>query len=103
MVERGTVICSKVSCPSEHNTITAQKCCNAQNLGSLTNPYPKENTHTDWLNHVSIKQSRDFHHMIVGVGTGIEIEYTMLGIGLRFLNFFLSTLEQRTNFLKLNA
>ena len=49
MVERGTVILSKVCCPLEHNTITAQKCCDAQNLGSLTNPYPKENTHTDWL------------------------------------------------------
>ena len=49
MVERGIVISSKVSCPLEHDTVAAQKCCDAQNLGSLTNPYPKENIHTDWL------------------------------------------------------
>ena len=63
-------------------------------------------------NHCSCRYSRvdvvsilELQSLTVGNAVPIihkEI-YTVPGIGLRFLDFFLSTLEQRTNFLKLNA
>ena len=39
-------------------------------------------------------------------GKAVEVyapHYTVPGIGLRFFHFYLSTLDQRTNFPKLNA